>query len=284
MSVAQPPLNWIPSPSYTPGRQGTPVRHITFHHAVGSAESAVARFQNVAQQVSSHFIVSPTQIYCMVDTDDTAYTNGVWASNLESVTIEHAGDWRNGFRDDNVIARSAILVAWLRTLYPDATFNRHRDVYPTQCCGDLPVEEIWAKAGQIINPPAPAQPEWLVNRTPLAIKKYVQHDNTQLWSLTNTNNVADSRVFKTNDAIDIGSQTTVGTQKYFITAYSTSKNVAAGYKAEDLADIPYTPPVVVTPPKPPVVIPPVEPEYPNWFVQFWQKLIAAILSILNKKG
>lgn len=144
------------SPNYTPGRAGTPVRHITFHHVVGPASSALTRFDDPSQQVSAHFVVGHDAIYCCVNTDDTAWCNGVWASNLESVTIEHEGDWRNGFRDENVLANSARLVAWLRTLYPSATPNRHRDIMPTICPGDLPVEEIWDRATAILNPPAPA--------------------------------------------------------------------------------------------------------------------------------
>lgn len=142
----------IVSPNYTKGRQGTPVRKITFHHAVGSAQSAVNRFLKPSEQVSAHFIVAPDRIICMVNTDDTAWTNGVWASNLESVTIEHEGDWRNGFRNEATINNSARLVAWLRKLYPTATPNRHRDIKATACPGDLPVEEIWNKATDILFP------------------------------------------------------------------------------------------------------------------------------------
>lgn len=146
------------SPNYTPGRAGTPVRHITFHHVVGSAESAISKFQSSASETSAHFVVGHDKVYCCVNTDDTAWTNGNWASNLESVTIEHEGDWRNGFRDDRVIAQSVKLVAWLRSLYPNATPLRHRDISATACPGDLPVEEIWNKAFNVLNPPAPTPP------------------------------------------------------------------------------------------------------------------------------
>lgn len=264
MSYPQPDLQWIPAnaANFMVGRQGTPIRKVTYHHIVGSAASAISKFQQ-ASQVSAHFIVAPNAIYCMVDTDDTAYCNANWPSNLESVTIEHEGTWLNGFRNEDTINNSARLTAWLRTLYPSATPNRHRDVYATACPGDLPVEEIWNKASLLLNPPAPLpppQPEWLKNRTPLVTTKYANKGNIQLWNLTNPGQPADARTFPLNTKFDIGSQTSVGGQNYFITVYSTGKNVPAGYKASDLSDAPYveplppvTPPPVVEPPKPPTV-------------------------------
>lgn len=144
------------SPNYSEGRGGTPVRHITFHHIVGPVSSAIARFSNPANQVSTHFAVGADGVYCFVDTDNTAWGNGDWNSNLESVSIEHEGDWRNGYRNEAVIANSARLVAWLISLYPDATPTRHRDIIATACPGDLPVEEIWSKALEILHPTAPA--------------------------------------------------------------------------------------------------------------------------------
>jgi len=168
----QPPLDIRISPNKTYGRQGTPVRKITFHHTVASALSAVQRFLNPSSGTSAHFIVTPSKIYCCVDTDDTAWTNGKWASNLESVTIEHEGDWRFGYYNQGVIDQSAILVAWLRSLYPEATPNRHREIVATACPGDLPVELIWNKATEILYPPLPVPvvvPEPVVVPTPAPI-------------------------------------------------------------------------------------------------------------------
>lgn len=261
MSVPQPNLIWVPSPNYTEGRQGNSVQNITFHHACSSAESAVSWLANTASQVSAHFVVAPDKIYCMVDTDNTAWTNGNWASNLISVTIEHAGTWLNGFRDEGVIAQSVILNAWLIDLYPNATPNRHRDVCATECPGDFPVEEVWQKAQalrqSIINPaPAPAPvvvvPEWLKNRVPQVCTKYIAKDGVQLLDLT-TLKAADARVFTQNMKIDVGSKTTVSGKDYFITVYSTGKNIAAGYLGTDLLDQPYSPPI----PEPEVINPPV---------------------------
>ena len=77
-------ITFIPANSnnYMIGRNGTPVRRIAFHHVTNTAATAISRFQQNVQ-VSAHFIVAPDAVYCMVDTDNTAYTNGNWASNLE---------------------------------------------------------------------------------------------------------------------------------------------------------------------------------------------------------
>lgn len=261
MTYPQPNLIWIPAnnTNFMVGRNGTPVRKIAFHHVVGPASSAVSRFQQ-ASQVSAHFIVASDRIYCMVDTDDTAYCNGNWASNLESVCIEHEGTWLNGFRDEGVIANSANLVAWLRSLYPSASPIRHRDVMATQCPGDLPVEEIWNRATTLLNPPAPTPPplsEWLQNRKTYPKTMYVQVANTQLWNLNNPSIPADGRLFPVNTQLSIGSKTSVGGQTYFITEYSTSKNIAAGFREADLATTPYTEPQ--QPPAPGPVVPLPEP-------------------------
>ncbi len=267
MAYAQPDLEWIPAneANYMSWRNGTPVRHIAYHHVVGPASSAIARFQQPSQ-VSAHFVVASDRIYCMVDTDDTAFCNGVWASNLESVCIEHEGDWRNGYRNEGVIQQSAILTAWLRSLYPEASPIRHRDVMATACPGDLPVEEIWDRATTLLNPPkpAPTTPEWLKNRKAFSKTMYVQVGNTQLWNLDNPSQPADGRLFAVNTEVKIGSKTTVGGQDYYITEYSTGKNIGAGYRAVSLADKPYHEPAqppVNTQPEP-VPAPPVPPATP----------------------
>jgi hypothetical protein len=75
---------------------------------------------------------------------------------------------------------------------------------------------------------------------------------------------------------------------YYMTEYSFSKGIMNGINEKDCDEIPTTPvvPPVTPPVDPPVVQPPIvtppEPEYPNWFKDFWLKLIDAIKNILNK--
>lgn len=246
--VPMPQLVWIPSPNYTAGRQGKPIRKRTFHHVVGSADSAKNKFL-IKGGISSHFIIGASVIYCMVDTNNTAYTNGNWASNLESVTMEHEGDWRNGFRSEAVINNSVRLNAWLLDLYPSTTFNRHREVATngTVCPSDLPVEEIEQKARALRDsyyaPTPPPTPEWLKNRKPLTQSvMYAQVDGIRLWNLADTSKPSDTRTFARNTDFAIAGETTVGGVKYYITVYSMKNSVGAGFKASELGATPWTPP------------------------------------------
>lgn len=275
------------SPNYSEGRQGTPVRRIAFHHVVGSAESAVTKFQNAGSQTSSHFVVAPDKVYCCVDTDNTAWTNGNWASNLESVTIEHAGDWRNGFRDEGVINQSARLVAWLRTLYPSATPIRHRDVASTACPCDLPVEEIWNKATNILNPPAPVPPPApKLVITDVQNKIVTVNKNTNLWDL-NFTKWSEAKSIKTlSKGTEVEVSATAAHQLgglYYLTEYSFSKGINNGINVADCTDK-----VVVVPPVIPPVTPPVEPpkpEVPNLDQEnnsLLKQILAIVTEILNK--
>lgn len=255
----QPSLDIQLSPNYTEGRFGTPVRRIAFHHVVGTAASAVSKFKNSASQTSSHFVVASNKIYCCVDTDNTAWTNGNWDSNLESVTIEHEGDWRFGFRDDGVINQSAILVAWLRTLYPNATPIRHRDVFSTACPGDLPVEEIWNRATQILNPPKPPAPI-----TPPAAKLTINDvqnrlvvttRDASLWDLsfTSWDQAKSIKTLPKGTELEISAIAThpLGGQ-YYLTEYSYAKGINNGVNVKDCTEKIVEPPAPIDPePKPP---------------------------------
>jgi N-acetylmuramoyl-L-alanine amidase CwlA len=262
---------------------------------VGTASSALSKFLNPANESSAHFVVDTDKIYCLVDTDNTAYTNANWASNLESVTIEHAGDWRNGYRNEGVINQSAILVAWLRSLYPNATPQRHREVAATACPGDLPVEEIWNKATAILNPPkpapAPVPPATPIQITDIANRVVVTKKDANLWDL-NFNTWAEAKSVKvipkgTEVEISAVAKHPLGSS-YYMTEYSFSKGIKNGINVVDCEEKPpvVEPPIVVPPVDPPVtppIEPPVEPTYPNWFVEFWLKLIEAIKNILGRK-
>ena len=257
-------ITWKGSPNYTVGRQGKQPRFITFHHIVGTMESAATRFANASQQVSTHFAVGSKGFWQFVDTDNTAWGNGNWNSNLESISIEHEGDWRFGFYNEDTINKSAQLVAFLRKEHPSIVgFQRHRDVYSTACPGDLPCEEIWNRATAILNPPkptpAPAPPVPALQITDIQNRIVVAKKNTNLWNLDFTT-WAGAKAVK---EIPKGTEIEVSAiavhplgGRYYMSEYSFSKGIRNGINVVDCEE-------KVVPPEPPKPEPPTPPEPPK---------------------
>lgn len=137
---------------FTPGRK-YPISEITFHHIVGDAGAAIARFQNPDNQVASHYVIgSDGTIYQMVADGDTAHTNGNFDSNSRSITIEHAGGHSSVPYTELMYSSASRLVAWLISEYKINTFRRHREIVSTACPGDLNVERIVNKAKELLVP------------------------------------------------------------------------------------------------------------------------------------
>lgn len=280
MSVAKPNITWVAAhpTNYTVGRL-RPIRYITFHHVVGSDDSAVNKFKTAGVSVSAHFVCGDTKITQMVDLNNTAWCNGNWDSNNECITIEHEGDWRNGYRNQAVIDNSAKLVAWLRTVYPNIGFNRHRDVKATACPADLPVEEIWNKASKLIAdasiPPAAPSPSLALQD--IQNKIVITNKDANLWDL----NFTSWATAKSIKVIPKGTEVEVSaTAKhplggtYYLTEYSYSKGIMNGINLVDCSD------KVIIPPTPePPVEPPVEPPKPPTPTEYDQQQDAQISAI-----
>lgn len=206
----------------------------TFHHVVGSADSAVIVFQNPSRGASSHFIVTdkPNVIYQTVDLNNTAHTDGNWASNLRAITVEHHGDWRGGYNNATVRENAAKLCAWLRDQGLVSHPVRHRQVASngTICPADFPVESVWNRATQIIQyyRESSNTPQWLKDRKTLNTTVYSHKDGLFLRDLTNTSKAVDSRRWGINQSFVIGGYTTIGGKRYFITKSSMGTNAPAG--------------------------------------------------------
>lgn len=243
--------------NYTVGRpNGGRNGQETFHHVVGSADSAVLVFNTPGRQGSAHFIVTdkPGVIYQCVNINDTAWADSNWASNLRSISVEHHGDWRNGYNNPTVRENAALLCAWLRDQGLISHAVRHRQVATngTICPADLPVESIWNRATEIIaqyNKPA-EQPEYIKNRKAISKTVYAQIEGLRLINLNNPSAYADARVFARNTSFELGSETTVGGVKYYITKSSTDTNAPNGIRASEVADTPWVAPTQPVPPKP----------------------------------
>lgn len=265
--VPRPNIQWRGAHpnNFTVGRPGASRDgRNSFHHVVGSAESAVVVFNQANRGASSHLVITDradVQAFQCVDFANTAWCDGNWESNLRTISMEHHGDWRNGYRNNQVIENSAWVVAWLRENYGVSRAIRHRDVATngTICPADLPVEEIWRRSDEIIaewNKPSDNRPDWLKNRVGIPDKQvYSQIEGLRLFNLNDPSQYADQRVFARNQNFQVASYTDVGGKRYLITRSSTDTNAAIGILESQVADTPWTPPVVVEPPKP---------ETPKW--------------------
>lgn len=130
--------------NYEKGRRNR-ISRITFHHIVGDAASAIAKFQTPGVEVSATYVIgSDGQIYQCVSENDTAYCDSNPDSNSRTISIEHAGPPYA----EAMYNASATLVADLIQRYGIQDFKRHRDVseVPTLCPGSLDVERIINKA------------------------------------------------------------------------------------------------------------------------------------------
>ena len=86
----------IPSGNHGGQRSGKPT-HITQHHIVGDAGSAIAHFQNTKSGICSTYVIgSDGRIWQCLPDMTIPYTDGNMASNRRAITIEHAGGHTTG--------------------------------------------------------------------------------------------------------------------------------------------------------------------------------------------
>lgn len=101
VAAALPGIRWIPSPNYSPNRDGhnpnwtaaDPTTWIVCHTQVGWMASTISAFQSVARQASATYLVGlDGSIVQMVQETDGPWTNGdylaVPGDNMDSLTIE----------------------------------------------------------------------------------------------------------------------------------------------------------------------------------------------------
>jgi hypothetical protein len=144
--MTKPLYTWRPAAegNYRSGRTAA-ITQITFHHIVGDAAAAIARFQTPGEEVSATYVIgSDGTLYQTVREEDTPYTDGNYDSNCRSITIEHAGGHPSVPYTDAMYATSTQLVRYLLGKYDIQRLARHRDVsdQPTECPGGLDVERI----------------------------------------------------------------------------------------------------------------------------------------------
>lgn len=148
-------IGQIPATNYSPSR-GIEPTHITYHHIVGDAQAAIARFKKTGENASSTFVIgSDGTIFQLLEISAWPYTDGNAASNRRSITIEHAGGHPNVPYTEAMYQSSIRLNAWLRGRYniPVGNIQLHRDVsdVPTACPGALDAERIKRDSSTLLN-------------------------------------------------------------------------------------------------------------------------------------
>lgn len=125
LAVGLPGIRWVPSPNYSPGRNGhhigwtaaDPASWLVVHTMVGWMAATISAFQSVARQASSTWAVGlDGSIVQFVLVTNGPWTNGTMqgvGSNLDSETIEFEdGGAFNGPRTPEMYKAGAILLAW----------------------------------------------------------------------------------------------------------------------------------------------------------------------------
>ena len=88
---------WIGSPNHYAGRNGYEVTHITLHIMVGRLAGTDATFQNPVRQASSTYGIGSTGlIHQYVRETDAPWTDSNYASNCQTISIEHEDSLMTG--------------------------------------------------------------------------------------------------------------------------------------------------------------------------------------------
>lgn len=220
------------SSNYSRGRE-QPIRYVTIHHSAGWEQTLRYLWANSARNGSSHFWVGnqPNAIEQYVDTDDTAWTNGNWRSNNESLTIEVRGDWR-GYYNQPTLDNLGKLLYEIRKRFPNVQVEYHKDVSDrvTLCPAELKdkgyAKAVWDDVTKQLNPPQapPTIPYRAITpkRVELVRATHLFDFSFKSWADYNKNRAKyDVKPFGQGTVLDVVAiaKNAVG-QEYYMTAYS----------------------------------------------------------------
>lgn len=273
MRVAGVPFYQAHSNNFTRGRERA-VRYITIHHSAGWENTLRYLWANPARGGSSHFWVGNNagQIEQYVDTDDTAWCNGNWISNCESISCETRGDWR-GYYDQGTINNLEELMFRCLQVYPNLQLTFHQDVSDkfTLCPADLKnagyAAQAWNRAKARLAPaPTPTPAPSKITYEKITPKRVELLKVASLWDF-NFTSWATAKAVKTFGQGELIDVVAIATNqlggKYYMTAYSYNDgNIRAtnGVNVVDVKDyVAPTPiPVPPTPTTPAIVFVPLD--------------------------
>lgn len=251
--------------NYTKGR-GRAIRCFTVHHSAGWEQTLRYLWADPARGASSHLYVSGTVREEYVDLDDTAWCNGNWPSNQESISCEVRGDWRNGYYDQATLNNLTEVMYQALKIWPGLVLTYHKDVSDknTLCPADLKdkgyAATCWnnakariARENAPVTPPKPAGITYK-KITPKRIK-LIRTANLWDFNFSDWSKAKSVKTYGKDELIDVVAiaKNSLGGE-YYMTAYSYNEgNIRAtnGFNVVDCID--YVPaPTQPTPPPAPV--------------------------------
>lgn len=258
MKLAGVPFYQANGNNYTPGR-GRPVRKLTLHHSAGWENTLRYLWADPNRNGSSHFWVGnqANQIEQYVDTDDTAWCNGNWASNQESISVETRGDWR-GYYDRATLDNLYTLMVKLLPHYPNLILEFHMDVSSTVtlCPADLKhkgyARAEFDRAVASFNTPKPPTPAPSVISYQAIIPKRIKLTRpANLWNF-NFTEWAKAQAVKPYPAGEVVDVVAIATNslggKYYMTAYSYNNGAVRATNGFNVADCEDYVPQITQPP------------------------------------
>jgi hypothetical protein len=236
--------------NYTVGRSA-PIRKITIHHMAGTPDTLRHLWGNPGRNASSTFAVFPGYLEQYVAIGNTPWTNGNFASNSESITIEVYGDWRAG-RTYPIHDQLKNLIRAIRQDIAGLGQTYHQDVSLafTECPAQLRAvaQRIFDEVTNELNAPAPAptpapSPSLSYDKLP-APKQVMLKWAANLWNFNfaawnQAKSIQGYPAGYVITVVAIGKNSLGG--KYYMTAYSYDDGrirATNGFNVADCADLP----------------------------------------------
>ena len=244
--------------NYTKGRTA-PVRKLTIHHSAGWENTLRYLWADPNRNGSSHFWVGnqAAQIEQYVDTADTAWTNGNWTSNCESITVETRGDWR-GYYDRATLDNLYLLMVQLLPHYPQLLVEFHMDVSTkvTLCPADLKhkgyAKAEWDRAVAAVNKPVtPTPPAAVVSYKAITPKRVKLIRPANLWnfSFTDWSKAVAVKPYPAGEVLDVVAIATNALgARYYMTAYSYNAGAVRATNGFNVVDCEDYVPQITQPP------------------------------------
>ncbi len=308
MKIAGIPFYPAHSSNFTVGREGRSIKYFTVHHMAALNDTLRYLWGNPDRNGSSHFGAFNGYAEQYVDTDNTAWCNGNWLSNTESISCETRGDWRFGYYDQATLDTLTNIMYQCLKVYPNLQLTYHKDVSSTTtlCPADLKdkgyAAQCWQNAkNRIAVEQAAAQAPAVNLRTDIADKKVILIRDSNLWDMgfTTWAGAKAVKALPKGTVIDVaGVYNHQLGGKYYLSNHSWNNGINNGINVKDCEDYvaptpqptPAPTPVPPTPTNPPTnegsgTIPPV-PVDPNGDVvkrlNALELVVKAITDFLDK--